>query len=182
MQQSKNYLRLFKTPPPSVPPAGCADIVFDFDEGDLNLRTADGNEVSILLATSIPDITSEAVPSTIAKRTLAGGLNCVVLSADSVLTGTEGVEVTPPEGITPSGALGLSPSTLVLVGTVSGKTATFTAGNNVLSADVVLTAPTATGTIPSVPSYADETAANAALSAGDFYWNVALGKLKTATA
>ena len=42
--------------------------------------------------------------------------------------------------------------------------------------------PFASGTIPVVPEYADETAANSALASGDFYWDTTLKKLRVATA
>lgn len=43
--------------------------------------------------------------------------------------------------------------------------------------------PDATGTtVPIVPAYADETAANTALASGDFYWDTTLKKLRVATA
>ena len=46
--------------------------------------------------------------------------------------------------------------------------------------DIVL--PDQSGTAPVVPQYADLTAANAALAAGDFWWDTTLKKLRTATA
>lgn len=42
--------------------------------------------------------------------------------------------------------------------------------------------PGASGIIPAVPAYVDLTAANAALDAGDFWWDSTLQKLRTATA
>jgi hypothetical protein len=46
----------------------------------------------------------------------------------------------------------------------------------------VITLPDQTGYLPVVPGYADLTAANAALSSGDFFWDTTLKKLRTATA
>ena len=41
--------------------------------------------------------------------------------------------------------------------------------------------PDANGTVPVVPAYADLNAANAALNAGDFWWDTTLKQLRTAT-
>jgi hypothetical protein len=51
-----------------------------------------------------------------------------------------------------------------------------------LSANRSYTVPDVSGSIPIVPSYSDLTAANAALAAGDFFWDTTLKKLRTATA
>ena len=44
------------------------------------------------------------------------------------------------------------------------------------------TLPLQDGTVPVVPSYADITAANTALAAGDYWWDTTLLKLRSATA
>jgi hypothetical protein len=51
-----------------------------------------------------------------------------------------------------------------------------------LTASQTYTLPDATGTVPIVPAYADETAANAALPADEFYWDTTLKKLRKTTA
>ena len=52
-----------------------------------------------------------------------------------------------------------------------------------ITADRTYTLPDSTGTLPTVPEYADLTAANAAaLGAGTFFWNLALKKLQVTTA
>lgn len=171
-----NYLRLRTTPPEGdIPPTGFIDIFYNPSTGAVATRSASGNEVSFLQSTSIPDISTEATPSTIAKRTVAGGLECVTLGATSVVLDT-------PEGYTASAALGLGVSLLRLIGHASNYIVTFSAGNQVLSADRTLAVPDASGAIAVVPEYVDETAANTALAAGEFYWNQTLKKLKTTTA
>ena len=45
------------------------------------------------------------------------------------------------------------------------------------TADRTATLPDTTGYIPLVPPYADDTAADAVLDSGDFYWNTTTNKL-----
>jgi hypothetical protein len=51
-----------------------------------------------------------------------------------------------------------------------------------VTAETDLQLPDVSGHIPSVPPYADLTAANAALDSGDFFWDTTLKKLRQATA
>jgi hypothetical protein len=51
-----------------------------------------------------------------------------------------------------------------------------------LTANTTYTLPDASGTVPVVPAYADLTAANIALDAGDCWWDTTSKKLRTATA
>jgi hypothetical protein len=73
-------------------------------------------------------------------------------------------------------------STITVAPDVYG--ATFAEGfsPNKLTADRAYFLSDASGNIPIVPAYADETAANAALASGDFYWDTTLKKLRVATA
>jgi hypothetical protein len=51
-----------------------------------------------------------------------------------------------------------------------------------LTANRAFNLPDFSGTLASVPSYVDLTAANAALASGDFFWDTTLKKLRVATA
>lgn len=74
-------------------------------------------------------------------------------------------------------------STITVAPDVYGATfAEASTPTNKLTADRAYLLSDASGNIPIVPAYADETAANTALASGDFYWDTTLKKLRVATA
>jgi hypothetical protein len=101
-----------------------------------------------------------------------------------------GLQVTSDSG-TYHALFGNTGSNRSFIARVNGAIGWFRNSNQTLSIEAAATlganrayvVPDATGTIvPIVPAYADETAANAALASGEFYWDTTLKKLRVATA
>lgn len=153
-------LRLTTNPPAKTPPEGFADLYIDPDTGALMKKTAAGS------ATQVGTTGGSLGAITVTTVNLAG-----------ISSGPSQVSLTAVGGRILNLNLGAATVTLALTGAIDTD-----AGGSLTTGTGNLTGPAVSGMIPAVPSYADETAANAALSSGDFYWNVALGKLKTATA
>jgi hypothetical protein len=165
------YLRFRKTIPSTVgrPPNDRIDMFYSSAAGKFVARDAQGNAVKFDAdaGSNIETSTGGNGVADEGKAALFGDGGTLTVSGLASVFGNDYVAIS---GV---GEITFSKNNDAEQGQVSAAT---------LTAPRQWQLPDASGVAPMVPAYADLTAANAALSSGDYWWDTTLKKLRIATA
>ena len=167
----QDFVRFRKNTPPEVPPTGCVDLLYDTEAGSFVLKRESG-ETETLGGSTI--------------ETSTGG-NGIEDSGKAAEYGVDGNLRSTTATIGPeSGEFGLDGCVYINfgVGASSGTITLFKGGSGAtINADDItdtrtLRIPDASGAIGILRQYANDTAANAAVSVGDTWWDTTLKKAR----